>query len=143
MSRSSSISGPSLVISGPTGPLFTVGLTALRTVVGRRPPAIAERLIDSRQPDDRLALYQWTVDDTHYVVMPRLVTLSRTQLTIERSRDASGQLAFTVIDDHSCGGTFVNDERISRTRRLSHGDEIQSGGLSLRFSSPEACEEPS
>ena len=55
------------------------------------------------------------------------VTVSRQHAVLERSADT-----FTIEDQGSLNGTFVNRRRIERAE-LAHGDELQIGKYRLTF----------
>jgi hypothetical protein len=92
-----------------------VGLLVLRgsTVAGSSFRIEAERTTAGRHPDSDIFL-----DD---------ITVSRRHAVIER--DADG---FSVRDAGSLNGTYVNRERVDRTR-LKTGDELQIGRFRLSF----------
>src|ERR1700688_203453 len=66
---------------------------------------------------------------------PRLMIVARSHAVISRRRGR-----WLVADAKSAGGTFVNDKRVRRRRRLKHRDAIRFGpGNVYRFIDPDAA----
>ncbi|MBZ5637674.1 MAG: SpoIIE family protein phosphatase [Acidobacteriia bacterium] len=77
---------------------------------------------------DKLALGRAHENELHF---PDDTSLSRRHLLLERTGDD-----WTVRDLGSKNGTFVNGERLSESHRLTPGDRIAAGHLTLAFEDP-------